>query len=161
MTPMTSFGIFHTETIEKLNKLLQRYPLAPGHGIDDENTYCVGRVKKGVVEDWYSLDALDGLKWEASFNRRWDEIKEMKMFTGRIFALESPRTFPVGEGRWIDLPDRVVRGFKWETSRTVLEILGQAYYVLYDPSSDDTFNQGVIGRVYIKKGAEIPTLVFE
>jgi hypothetical protein len=161
---MANLGVFDQEVVGKLNVLLKKFSIAPGYGNDDECTYYVGRYSKklGCVEDWVSLDCVDEEKWGDTFFEKWNEIKGMTLFTGEIYALECPKYFLVGDKfeTKVVTSDRVVRCFRKETTRTVIDVLGQAYHILYDPENRATGTQGAIGKISIKD-TTIPTLVFE
>lgn len=162
---MDKLGAFNPTVVECLNKLFKKFPIAPGYGNNDEGTYYVGRCIKqlGYVEDWVSLDQVSKEKWGKKFLTEWNQIKDMELFVGEIYYLEYPKRFLVGEGfkTEVIMSDRVVRCFRKNTVQTVLDILGQAYHILYNPVNLATDTQGVIGKISINDYSEIPTLVFE
>lgn len=174
---MAELGTFDLDVLEELNAFLKRYPLAPGYGNDDDGTYYVGRYDPAheYVEDWVSLDqAGEELEDGGEFLESWGKLANKELFRGELYALEHPGSFLVGKGfnTEIETVDRVVRCFRKDTARTVVEVLGQAYHILYDPENLATDTQGVLGKVTVKAdvwingtaflvGDHIPTLVFE
>jgi len=161
---MATKGIFHPEAIKALNKLLKKYPLAPGPGHNDECTYYTGRYNKKnkVVDDWVSVDCVDDESWGTDFMGRWNLVKDLVLFTGEIFVLERPKSFIVGDYPYetVRTSDRVVRAVRKGTNVSVLKVLGHAYYTLFDSEKFATNTQGTIGSIEVKENANIPTLIF-
>jgi hypothetical protein len=151
-----SLGKFYPEVVQELNDLLSIYQLAPGYGNDDETTYYV-RYEEGDDVHWDDLRSIDNRQ----FISMWENIKDQIIFKGQIYVLEHEKSFRVGRRlpKTVDISDRVARAFRRNSTQSVLQVLGQAYHIMYDPENEASMTQGAISRVVIKND-NMPTLEF-
>jgi len=150
---------FYSAVVHDLNQLLSQYVLAPGYGNDDESTYW---VRPRESKTWVSLDWA-GLQesWGMDFVTKWDAIKDCVLFRGDVYILNRPKVCVTNSGQIVTAQDSILRSFRKNSLQTVIDVLGQAYHVLYDSQNLDTFTQGSVKKIRIDSSQNIPTLVFE
>ncbi len=162
--PMSNRSYFHEEVVDKLNKNLKRWGIAPSVGHD--------------ADDWFFVKHDDNFDYTRYSDltkpiKEWETLKDMVLFTGSFYQLSTVANYEVATGTLNDqvdfkLPtidseirDTISRIYKWNIDIKVVDIFKNIAYIGYDAISDVSSKAGMVQNIKIDKDAKYPTLLIE
>lgn len=156
LAPLNIRSQFHQDVIDKVNIFLKKYPLGPSMSGNWEEFLLLLNPYSDHPQFSSIPEAIIDNK---ELEYQWDNIKDLPLFSGECYQLchsKIGNIYILQNSISMPFNDSVTRGYSRYVKKSVLDILTQMAYIVYDKR---LLGPGLIFKIQIDDTAEYPTLL--